>query len=76
MDLPEGDIYKARGVWRLSKLPEGRKSARVSCPSCGRPAAIHEHEIASDGLITPSLDCPYADCSFHESDVRLLNWAP
>ena len=38
-------------------------------------SAVLDHEIADDGKVTPSLDCPADRCNFHEF-VRLVDWEP
>lgn len=43
----------------------------VHCPQCNFCASLN-HEIAVDGVVTPSVECP-RDCGFHES-VKLLGW--
>lgn len=45
----------------------------VCCPECGQAAGL-DHEIADDGTVTPSLDCPNERCTFHESGVKLKDW--
>jgi hypothetical protein len=40
---------------------------RVHCPGCGSGYFL-DHDVKSDGTVTPSLDCP--SCEFHEF-VRL-----
>lgn len=32
-----------------------------------------DHEIAPDGTVTPSVQCPEDGCSFHDM-VKLANW--
>ena len=45
---------------------------KVTCPFCGIEYAL-DHEIAADGVVTPSLDCPTEDCDFHYI-VQLVGW--
>jgi len=42
----------------------------VTCPGCNLKAYL-DHDVAADGTVTPSLDCP--ECSFHEH-VKLEGW--
>ncbi len=66
------------------KGPEGYVS--ISCGLCGKKAILrdppdtkprgdgtHGHDIAADGLVTPSIVCPYKPCSWHVWG-RLLGW--
>ena len=43
----------------------------AKCPECSSELPL-QHEIAADGTITPSLDCPA--CPFHQAGVRLEGW--
>jgi len=45
----------------------------VQCPQCNYCAAL-QHEIAPDGTVTPSVECP-SGCGFH-TNVRLTGWVP
>jgi uncharacterized Zn finger protein len=42
----------------------------VTCPDCGVEGRL-DHDVAEDGTVTPSLDCP--SCAFHEH-VKLKGW--
>lgn len=57
----------AKGQWRLWG---GNIMAR--CPECGEIYLL-DHEVASDGTVTPSLECPTEGCSFHEM-IKLDGW--
>jgi hypothetical protein len=62
------------GQWRSSYIKDlKRRSAMVSCPTCGKTASLSGHEIADDGVVTPSVVCPYDKCKFHEH-VTLGGW--
>lgn len=63
---PEGD---PSGSWR-----HGLGGAVVTCPGCQEERAL-DHDVAADGTVTPSLDCPTKGCSFHDH-VQLANWPP
>jgi hypothetical protein len=49
------------------------------CPDCGNLSTLwrlgsppgHTHEVSSDGLVTPSVQCPHAMCTFHTQPTRL-----
>lgn len=58
-----------RGSWR--KLAQSER-VMVSCPDCGLSCEL-DHDISTDGKITPSLDCPSPTCRFHEF-VQLDGW--
>lgn len=46
----------------------------VCCPECTKLMTIgRNHEVDPEGIVTPSLVCPYPGCSFHQS-VRLEDW--
>lgn len=51
---------------------DGEVTARLGCPGCGRPALL-DHEIDSYGNVTPSVECGYDDCDFHETGT-LVGW--
>lgn len=51
---------------------DGRRTAMLVC-SNGHAGSIANHEIASDGTVTPSVVCATENCSFHEF-VKLVGW--
>ena len=59
VEIPSSDWSKMGGVVYLV------------CPGCGARVALN-HDVADDGKITPSLDCP--SCEFHDY-ARLLGWS-
>ena len=75
------DVWlKVPGQWRpcnllpaRSSLEPTQRTANVSCPTCGQVASLSGHSIAADGMVTPSLVCPYPGCTFHEY-VKLEGW--
>ena len=62
------------GTYRAARL-DGRRTATMSCPRCGRPASLSGHEIAASGEVSPSVVCPHEPCGFHEF-VTLEGWTP
>lgn len=58
------------GTWQLVKT-KNEPSASFVCPDCGFFGSLLDHQIAEDGTVSPSVDCP--DCSFHEH-IRLEGW--
>lgn len=65
------DHLLMKGTWRLWKGGE-RPCVFFCCPKCGELGML-DHEVNADGTITPSVQCPKAQCTFHET-VRLLGW--
>jgi hypothetical protein len=53
--------------------PDG-SSAIAVCPN-GHAAALADHEIRYDGVVTPSVGCPEDGCGFHDY-VELDGWDP
>lgn len=51
---------------------DGRSLVIVTCPN-GHMAGLDDHEVADDGTVTPSLECP--SCDFHDS-VKLIGYTP
>jgi hypothetical protein len=45
----------------------------MRCPGCERGAAL-DHSIDSQGVVKPSVVCPYDDCTFH-AFVTLEGWS-
>lgn len=68
-----GDTWLTEGGWRPGRA-DGRRTASMACPGCGKVASLSGHEIAADGTVTPSVACAY-DCGFHEY-VQLEGWEP
>lgn len=59
--------------WRVVKL-DGVPYVRATCPGCDLEALL-DHDIADDGTVSPSMDCPNDRCDFH-ANVRLELWQP
>ena len=64
-------VNMPKGFWCLLKFV-AKDVIIVSCPTCGGQAQI-DHEVASDGTVSPSLECPYTGCGFHDNG-RLEGW--
>lgn len=64
---------ETKAQWK-GGLSDGKRTALVSCPECGKVASLSGHTIAANGDVTPSLICPF-DCGFHEY-VTLEGWTP
>ena len=56
----------------LPLMTEYGKSASFVC-SNGHYGVLFDHEIAADGIVTPSVVCSAEGCSFHEM-VKLERW--
>jgi hypothetical protein len=65
------------GTWRAIKR-DGVAAANFCCPLCGFRAGLghgSNHEIASDGSVSPSVVCDGEGCTFHEY-IKLEGWQP
>ncbi len=80
--IPHDPSQEIKPYW--FKGPEGYVS--VGCGICGKRAILQDplsvkprkdgtrgHFIAPDGVVTPSIMCPYKPCPWHIWG-RLLNW--
>ncbi|MCP6719720.1 MAG: hypothetical protein KJI72_00120 [Patescibacteria group bacterium] len=74
IEIPKGK-WDEKGTYRQVFLIDqgNRPSVNLCCPSCGGTAGLHDHEIADDGTVNPSVQCPYEGCKFHEY-IRLKDW--
>lgn len=69
-EYPHSTEYKP-GTWKGIKTAKGRQ-ASFTCPDCGLLGSLINHEVASDGTVTPSVVCPH-NCGFHEF-IKLIGW--
>ena len=46
----------------------------AACPTCGQVCSFHDHSIADNGDVMPSVICPF-NCGFHKF-VTLQEWRP
>lgn len=77
-ELQPGDIEKRKGVWSGCLGARSGlfvRKALISCPGCGKLASLLKHDIADDGVVDPSMNCPNDACDFHDY-VTLLDWKP
>lgn len=44
----------------------------IRCPLCNFSGAL-DHDVANDGTVIPSVECPREGCTFHDT-VKLLDW--
>lgn len=71
IDIGKGPKEKA-GTWRY--LSNGEvQSASFTCPKCGLPGTLEDHDIDIDGTVAPSVECPDEKCGFHDR-IRLIDW--
>tara|TARA_Y100000310_G_scaffold250652_1_gene256942 strand:- start:63 stop:305 length:243 start_codon:yes stop_codon:yes gene_type:complete len=69
-----GDPRKEPLEWAYV-LKKGKVlTAFLSCPD-GHRFVLANHRISSDGVVTPSVQCPAEGCGFHKL-IRLLRWDP
>lgn len=59
------------GQWRCWNN-KGTENVFVKCPGCGQEYRL-EHDVSAEGVISPSLECPSDDCTFHDT-VILVGW--
>ena len=59
------------GTWNRFKVPGGH-SILMCCPN-GHIGSLDDHDIATDGEVSPSVQCPDESCDFHDM-VRLESW--
>ena len=59
-------------TWRFAIWNDGRRTAYFFDTN-GHGLSLHEHIIARDGTVTPSVGCPIQGCGFHEY-VILEGW--
>ena len=76
LEMPEklkrGNVNEVKGVWELASTPAGY-TALMSCPECGKIAALSDHTIEEDGSVHPSVVCPRDNCTFHKH-IQLEGW--
>lgn len=75
LEIPFGDPENESGVWKGGKRGDGQRTAILSCPMCRQPAPLSDHTIEPDGMVSPSVVCPFQGCSFHEH-LKLIGWIP
>ena len=60
------------GTWNL--WTTGKRQVLFCCPTCGHVALL-DKMIADDGMVTRSIQCGKAGCSFNQR-IRLVGWKP
>ena len=65
----------APGQWSKTSCKQNIFKARISCPNCGLTGPLLNHDVASNGSVAPSVECPNLECGFHDHIV-LDQWEP
>ena len=62
------------GEW-IEMTRDGAQSITFRCGGCNELASLEDHTIHADGLVFPSVVCPYGDegCGWHVY-LKLLNY--
>lgn len=76
------DITLAKNPTNLQPLEyhpvklDGKWTARMRCGNVHQDdiGLLSLHTIATDGTVTPSVECAYDECDFHPNHVRLVGW--
>jgi hypothetical protein len=61
------------GVFQDQVSVPAKRTALFACPVCGNVFSLSGHNIATDGIVSPSVVCPYPPCTFHEF-IQILGW--
>lgn len=65
---------KDPGVFtHVTDLNTDKRTAIMTCPGCGNIESLRDHHIDDDGVVTPSVECSYNHCEFHD-EVKLIGW--
>ncbi len=59
-------------MMRESKDGPAKAVPRIYCPKCGNEGLL-DHDIDTEGRVTPSLVCPHDGCDFHDH-IQLMGW--
>jgi len=69
-------FWPARGHW-VFRVRDGKATASFACPACGDVGSLLTHDIAANGLVTPSVMCNGVvngtKCAYHER-IQLSEW--
>ena len=57
--------------WEAVRLDDKRE-IRLVCPN--GHAGFLDHNVDSQGRVTPSVECPDDSCAFHESGITLESY--
>lgn len=70
-DTSDSEEFQPKNTWRLSKGTDDILHPTIR-DSNGDWFGIETHNIADDGIVSPSVVCPYG-CEFHEF-ITLEGW--
>ena len=57
------------GQWRCWNN-NGTEYVFVTCPGCGSEYRL-DHNVSVMGVISPSLECPSDECTFHDTAILM-----
>lgn len=60
-------------TWAVYRYQSGRVQVVTRCAN-GHIGSLDDHQIASDGTVSPSVVCQSAGCDYHEF-IRLDGWS-
>lgn len=72
-EIAKGEPETYMSTWK-GGMADGIRTASMSCPKCGGVFSLAAHFIDNQGMVNPSVVCPYK-CGYHEF-VQLLSWDP
>lgn len=61
------------GLWWFDYTDELGARIAIMHGTCPHAFTLKNHRVAADGVVSPSVVCPYAPCGFHEF-VMLVGW--
>jgi hypothetical protein len=71
--IPRREIFKrAERGWSPFTLPNGKRTAAMTCPKCDHAFHLGDHRIDEKGIVGPSVVCPWK-CGYHVM-LRLDEW--
>lgn len=59
----------------VKRVRDGKEVVYMNCPKCGNAAALDDHTISQDGIVNPSVVCPFDGCDFHDY-VKIVDYKP
>lgn len=72
--IPRREIFKrAEKGWSPFTLPNGKRTAAMTCPKCEHAFHLGDHTIDAKGNVGPSVVCPWK-CGYHVF-LRLDEWS-
>lgn len=68
---PTGELIQPL-TWTGGEKADGTRTAIAKCGN-GHISSLSDHIVHADGMVEPSLVCPYDGCNWHEN-VKLEGW--